>query len=633
MAADSDPFVRLHITPLDAELIKSVIPAPVLPLARKVSYHTILTFPEKRYGFVELPAADAEKLKKKYNGVTFKGSKMRIEKARPEERAQPAGDEDKDRKKRERREQKKQKEEQEEDKAKADNEGAAKKSSKKRKREVDVLEGVALRDRKVKRGWTEMAGEQQKKRRRSKKDDEKREDGGRDRDRDRDGKQKKKRPQSKYTEGEECLLKVKVPPNAMKNVQPADLQPSKKKKTKGAARQVTVHEFEKTTKFPGFLRQAAAADRRRAAEFVEGKGWVDEEGNVVEAVEEKKKEKKKEEEAEAREKPSKPKAKPAPPKPESDEEEDSGTSSEETSSDESSSDGDSDEELEAAPAPAQSEKTPTQKQAGQRESDDEGETSSSGSSSSSEDEPDDDDIPAPQPKTQNNQANSAEQQNPSAKKAEHKALALHIPTAAETPSAPQAPHPLEALYKRAAPAAEAPAAAGPAEPFSFFGAGASGDDDIDEDIEVDNEHNDIDEAADLVPDMPMTPFTRQDYEWRRVRSAAPTPDTAHPPRLQGFSASASASVSNPNLHPLGTPTPQKQWGADAYAEGEEDEEEEEALLEEDEDVQGPATAASDFQKWFWENRRELNRSWMSRRKAAAKEKRHWENKARASKAV
>jgi hypothetical protein len=35
---DSDEFVRLHITPFDAELVKVVIPASVLPVARNISY-------------------------------------------------------------------------------------------------------------------------------------------------------------------------------------------------------------------------------------------------------------------------------------------------------------------------------------------------------------------------------------------------------------------------------------------------------------------------------------------------------------------------------------------------------------------------------------------------------------------
>jgi hypothetical protein len=67
------------------------------------------------------------------------------------------------------------------------------------------------------------------------------------------------------------------------------------------------------------------------------------------------------------------------------------------------------------------------------------------------------------------------------------------------------------------------------------------------------------------------------------------------------------------------------------------EEEQEMEEGEDEDDGGPGqgkqSATTDFQKWFWENRRDLNRSWMTRRKTAAKEKRHRENKARASKAL
>ncbi|KAF4469698.1 hypothetical protein FALBO_3406 [Fusarium albosuccineum] len=52
--------------------------------------------------------------------------------------------------------------------------------------------------------------------------------------------------------------------------------------------------------------------------------------------------------------------------------------------------------------------------------------------------------------------------------------------------------------------------------------------------------------------------------------------------------------------------------------------------EEETEAAPPPQSSSDFQAWFWDNRRELNRSWMKRRKTAAKEKRHRENKARAN---
>jgi hypothetical protein len=40
-----------------------------------------------------------------------------------------------------------------------------------------------------------------------------------------------------------------------------------------------------------------------------------------------------------------------------------------------------------------------------------------------------------------------------------------------------------------------------------------------------------------------------------------------------------------------------------------------------------AEQTSDFQKWFWEHRGDLNRSWKKRRKTTAKEKRYRENRA------
>ncbi|KAF5004092.1 hypothetical protein FDECE_9407, partial [Fusarium decemcellulare] len=96
-AADSSSdFTRLHISPLDPELLKIVLSASVAPKARNISYHTIETFPERRYGFVELPSMDAEKLKKKLNGAVLKGTKLRVEKARPEERVEPTGELDKE---------------------------------------------------------------------------------------------------------------------------------------------------------------------------------------------------------------------------------------------------------------------------------------------------------------------------------------------------------------------------------------------------------------------------------------------------------------------------------------------------------------------------------------------------------
>ncbi|KAL7910811.1 hypothetical protein GGI35DRAFT_445669 [Trichoderma velutinum] len=566
---DTSDFVRLHIAPLDAELIKVVIPAAVLPTARNISYHTLETFPERRYGFVELPEADAEKLRRKLNGTTLKGSKMRIEKARPETQLEPNGDEEEIPEKK-------------------------KKPSKKRKREPDVLEGVVLQDRQVKRGWTETPTTTK---RRDRKDKDKE-----NKDKKKE-KEKMKRPKSKYTEGDECLLKTKLPPNTMKNLAPEELEHKKRSKKKGSSRQVVIHEFEKTTKFPSFLKTATTADRKSATEYVKGKGWVDEEGNVVEEVKEKEKAKL----------PQRPKKAPQPRKVSEEPEDDdstssSGTSSEGTSSEDESeeeSEAESEEEMEvevekeAAEVPIQA----TTKTQDEEEKDDDNDSSSddtSDSDSSSEEEEDESPKAAEQITPTTSKKNA-----PKSTPTSNKPLAIKIPPP-ETPSTGEV-HPLEALYKRPKSDKENPTSVPKEEPFSFFGGG--------EDEEEESEAA----PAGLVP--PMTPFTSQDYEWRNVRSAAPTPDTAHPSRMHRF------------------------WGASpekdvemeddvANALREEDQAEEEGEDEDDgSPAQGRQSATTDFQKWFWDNRRDLNRSWMTRRKTAAKEKRHRENKARASKAV
>ncbi|KAL6696458.1 hypothetical protein J3F84DRAFT_370114 [Trichoderma pleuroticola] len=558
---DSSDFVRLHITPLDAELIKVVVPASVLPTARNISYHTLETFPERRYGFVELPEADAEKLRKKLNGTTLKGCKMRIEKARPEMRVEPNGDEEEVPEKK-------------------------KKSSKKRKREPDVLEGVALHDRQVKRGWTETPTTT-KRRDRKDKDKENKEK--------KKEKEKMKRPKSKYTEGEECLLKTKLPPNTMKNLAPEELEHKKRSKKKGSSRQVVIHEFEKTTKFPSFLKTATATDRKTATEYVKGKGWVDEEGNVVEEVKEKEKAKL----------PQRPKKVPQPRKVSEEPEDDDDTSSSGTSSEGTSSEDESEEESEvevekeAADVPIQAAAKPQDEE--EKDDDNDSPSDDTSDSDSSSDEEEDEPSKAAEQTTPTASKPNAPKSTP----ASNKPLAIKIPPP-ETPSAGKV-HPLEALYKRPTQNAENPTSVPKEEPFSFFGGGE------------DEEEESGAAPSGLVP--PMTPFTSQDFEWRNVRSAAPTPDTAHPSRMQRF------------------------WGAspDKDVEMEDDvanalrEEEQEEEEGEDEDdgspAQGRQTATTDFQKWFWENRRDLNRSWMTRRKTAAKEKRHRENKARASKAV
>ncbi|KAK0382883.1 hypothetical protein NLU13_8799 [Sarocladium strictum] len=524
---DNETYTRLHITPFDPELLKIVLPNSIAHAARNVSFHSIETFPEKRYGFVDLPHMEAEKLKKKLNGATLKGTKVRIEKARPERRDQP------------------------DDTVPGVEEAETKKSTdgskerKKRKREIDVLEGVKLQDRKVKRGWTETPEEANKKSKRTK--------GSKDKEKSKDGDKKlqRKRVKSKYTDEAECLLNTKVPPNALKNLTASESASKKRKKDK--SRQVTIHEFEKTTKFPSFLKSTGPTDGAAVAvDFVEGKGWIDAEGKVVETV--------------------KPKVKPA--------------------------------KKQKAQATAPSLILPEHDSSSSEDTDD---TSSSGTSSEDDDSSDGaeeaNSPPAPSPtipaqSTPTGLSNSDKARPMSSSSS--RSLTIKIPPPI-TPSSTKV-HPLEALYKRAKPEDAVTETPAQEQPFSFFDGG-----DDDEDV-----------PATSQPAIPMTPFTRQDLEWRNVRSAAPTPDTAHPSRVRNFWANSN-DEEQPSISQVATHD-------DAEDVGEE---------EEDDEPTGPAAGTSqdqksEFQDWFWENRRELNKSWMKRRKVSAKEKRHRDNKARAS---
>ncbi|KAI9151628.1 hypothetical protein HJFPF1_08836 [Paramyrothecium foliicola] len=545
-------FVRLHITPFDQDLLKIVLPPSVLPSARNISFHTIETFPEKRYGYVELPPMEAEKIKKKLNGSVLKGAKVKVDKARPQEEIVPTGDADLPEKKRKK-------------KSKDDSSG-----SKKRKRDPDVMEGVSLNGRKVKRGWTEP--QEYKRKKKSKKDD------------DAKSKEKEKRKQlkSKYTDQEECLLKTRIPPNATATL-PQSEEPKKKKK-KGKGREVIVHEFEKTTKFPSFLKSTvAAADNKSAVDFVEGKGWVDADGNVVEAV-------KDDPRASVKARPKKVVEKKPVVESDDDSTSSSGMSSESESDEEEEEDESASEDEESEKETPKLEiKTPQKK------------TELNGSG--------DQRLPQIVTPTSALKVDSARPMSSSSSRS----LTIKIPPPI-TPSATKV-HPLEALYKRQQTGGNADETPAQEAPFSFFG-GAD---------------NEADEAGEKPSELlPMTPYSRQDFEWRNVRSAAPTPDTAHPSRMRNFWAPEGEDEDMDEAPELN--------GSQVRADEEEQEADEDAEEEEEGDGKEDAPAqgqpgASDFQNWFWENRRDLNRSWMTRRKTAAKEKRHRENKARASKAI
>jgi len=493
---------------------------------------------------------DADKIKKKLNGSILKGTKVRIEKARPEKELSTQPDEP---------------------------ERPKKSRDKKRKRD-ETIPGAEIGERSVKRGWTVPAAPGK---------------SGKDRTKD------KNKIKSKFTTQKECLFKTVLPPNKAAN---ADAKVRKGKCKKEAV----VHEFSKTTKYATFLRgNNTTGGAKTVKEFVEGKGWVDEEGNVIEEVKKTKRITKSEVESKA------------PAVEDSTSEEESGEDSSKEDSDQAS-DEESDQESDR-PVVGSTTKVPLKPAHEDETSDDssseedapavastpkaapkpvaeDSDTSTSGSSSedsdaesdgSSESSEDSDEVSS---ESSEEQVDSRPVSRPQSSSGPPIGLSIKIPTSASsTPIS--AVHPLEALYKKAK--SDSKEVSKPEAPaFSFFGADDEADEEMDE----------------VPAQPPLTPFTQRDFEYRGIRSAAPTPDTAHPNKR--FTWPTDDSDDDAPSSPIRKSTP-----------GESSKEEEGAAPE------------SDFQKWFYEHRGETTRAWKKRRRTAAKEKRHRENKKRESRAI
>ena len=228
---------RLFISPFAPESLSVVLNPTVERSATNISFHQVQTFPESSYGYLNLPVADAETLKKRLNGSILKGRRLKVEEARPMKRKHGVADAD----------------------ARPDGDGtqnqdALLQTRRKKRRENKVLEGHEMPEgRKVKRGWTEVGKE-------TKKNDNK----------------GTARPRSKYTDSEELLFRTKVPPNK---------QGTRTKSTKRGKKSSddVVHEFEKSTTHPKFLRDSSAEAKRRDLSYIDGQGWVDVDGVVVES--------------------------------------------------------------------------------------------------------------------------------------------------------------------------------------------------------------------------------------------------------------------------------------------------------------------------------------------------------------
>ncbi|OKL62397.1 hypothetical protein UA08_02612 [Talaromyces atroroseus] len=561
----TDSITRLHISPLSPALLDSILVPSIRPLATDISFHTIPTFPENNYGFVSLPSMEADKLKKKLNGSILKGKKLKVEAAR----ADPS-----------------------KKKARVDDDDASEKvpstklkKTSKRKAEDSVLDGYELpADRKVKRGWTEPASAKKYKKQTKA---------------EKEARIAKPQSKSKYTEKAECLFKIKTPPN--KTPDAASKKNAKSKKPK-APNEVVVHEFSQTISHPSFLK-STMGEKPVTAGFEEGKGWVDENGNVQEVIDSQKTRTAdyhpgKRDGAKERVAVKQRKKSPSPvavfESGKEDQDSDWTSSSGPTDSESSDSDSDSD-----------------------SDSGSEASSSSDASSISSHEEKDStletqvDKLVTkketvksdakPEAEAEDSSSGDGEDNDSSGDSSEADSKAHSpAPQATEVTTETKDVHPLEALFKRAGPDEKLSLDTG--NTFSFF----AGDDD------------DIEDEEEVPPESlgPLTPYTNRDRQVRGVRSGAPTPDTAVFPRHKFLSSAQSDADEDED---------EDMEDVDGYAHSQAPEATPSKTRNQSSSQQ-QQPEESDFVKWFWEHRGENNRAWKRRRREAAKDKRQRENR-------
>ena len=292
--ADNSPsadLVRLHITPLTPTILSTLLPRSLFPNSTssyppKASFHTLPAFPEFSYGFVDLPQQVANKVTSRFNGSVFRGVKVRVQlaKARVWIPRQGLGQEEFTLSLRE-------------DDPRERVQSCIDSTKKKGAKKEGVYPGFELPEKRwVKRAWTktpaaaEVAVCIKEKRERANNK------GPR-------GQQKKEGGVKKGV----LLFKTSLPPTT---ASPAiDLQAMRKleKKRKRAfldnedqtkqrnlakrvmkanlcAEKITIKEFSSNTKYPGFLKTSqldANNTRGKVREFVEGVGWIDGNGDVV----------------------------------------------------------------------------------------------------------------------------------------------------------------------------------------------------------------------------------------------------------------------------------------------------------------------------------------------------------------
>ena len=487
--------IRLHISPFNESLVPSILNPRLTPSASNISFHTLQTFPERSYGFVDLSATEGKKLKNKLHGSILKGVQLLVEEARPSRTRSEQG--------RNRYE--------EEDKS-------TRRIRYRRSFDPSCaagrpILGLRLPDhRRVQRGWTKPSSSIRRSGPKKPKDQLVR---IRNTTTTAAAAATTTPSTSFHHEISHCLFRVQIPAHRT-SILPTSKSTKDAKMGKRRAQHdqgTVVREFSSTTKFSTFLRDENVDKKGKSvSQYVDGKGWVDEDGKVVEGVsgsvngrmpglrqETRKRPRSRRTESEGRqENLETPQASPL-------------------------------DHLEAEVVPVPVEKPPstssrrtsrTARPKGSTEGPESPQTNSAHSSTHRTGPSLSITIPGEVTITQPGQ------------------VTITQPGQVTTGSGRQV-HPLESIFKKPALPGHVSEATprttieSKEQPFNFFG---HVDDDDDDDKEGDGERDrrGRTKVANLLP-VPLTPFTQQDFQHRGLRSAAPTPDTAAPGKRFSFS--------------------------------------------------------------------------------------------------
>ncbi|KAK2741572.1 hypothetical protein FQN57_005555 [Myotisia sp. PD_48] len=236
---------RLHIRPLDPAILEKVLPPTIRPLATDISFHSVKTFPEHDFGFVTLPALEADKITRKLNGSILKGTKLKIQEARSCKALVPA-----------------------ESETPHPQESDQPQKRSKRKFERGVIQGYKMPpQRTIARGWTENASSCSTKARTKAKGD--------------NPQKRQKRNASQYSTNAECLFRTVLSPNSEIH----SVQSEKKKHAGKGSVSTLVHEFEHSTRSLSFLKtEETGKSTSVSVEYVDGKGWMDREGKITQVA-------------------------------------------------------------------------------------------------------------------------------------------------------------------------------------------------------------------------------------------------------------------------------------------------------------------------------------------------------------